>query len=235
MSDLSNALDVDQAAQRLGVSRQGLYRLIADGAIDAHKFADRWVIPAAAVRRAELAPRPAGRPFSVPASWGLIRLMSHLDAPSLSRSRLAQLRRHLREDDPRRLAGRLRNRALRKGFFAHPSVLPRLLADPRVVPSGVSALEEVGADLVVGLGGPSEGYVAAGKMASLLRDFKMAKAAGVENVVLHVVDDSVDVPSRMRVAVPAVVALDLIESGDSRSVGAGWGLWADTLKAARDA
>ena len=233
MTDLSDALDVHQAAARLGVSRPEMYRLIGSGAVSAHKFADRWAIPVEAVRRAELSPRPIGRPFSIAASWALLRLVSHLDVPELSPSRRSQLRRHLRDDDDRELAGRLRARASRRSLFAHPSSLPRLLADRAIVPSGTSALDEVDADLVIGGAPPAEGYVHARDEASLFKAHSLMGGLGATNVLLHVVDDAVDVPLRVGVAVPAVVALDLIESGDPRSVGAGWTLWSQALAEVR--
>ncbi len=102
------------------------------------------------------------------------------------------------------------------------------------MPSGGSALEEVGADLVVA-GGPVEGYVPARDMDGLVGDHEMIDGSGPANVVLHVVVDGLEVPWRVGVAVPAAVALDLIEWGDPRSVGTGWALWAQALAEARGA
>lgn len=233
MPNLTDVLDLPQAAQRLGVSRSEMYRLIDSGAVDAHKFAGRWFISVEELRRTESAPRPVGRPFSPAASWALIRLLSHLDVPDLSASRRSQLRRHLREDTSQELAGRLRRRALRRTLFAHPSALPRLLNDPAVVPSGLSALEEVGADLTVAEASVAEGYVHDRDVTRLVAAHALTQEPHSTNLVLHVVDDAAHVPTRVGVAVPAMVALDLIESGDTRTAGAGWELWAQLLAEVR--
>lgn len=231
---MTDAVDVRAAARRLGVSRPEVYRLIATGQLEAHKFADRWLISAAALRRASLAPRPSGRPIAITAAWELLRLISLLEVSAeVSPSRRAQLRRHLRGDDERELAGRLRHRAARHPLFVHPAVMERLREDQRLLRSGEAALAEVGADLVAGSGREMEGYVLRRDVAGLVDTHDLLEGTGVDNVVLHVVPDSVAPPQRLGVAAPAVVALDLIESGNSRSVAAGWQLWRRELEQAR--
>lgn len=228
MVDLSQVLEVDEAAARLNVSRRELYRLIQEGALDAFEFAGRLAVPVEALRRLELAPRPVGRPFSPNAAWALLRMVSHLDVPELSASRRSQLRRHLRDGHPDDLAGRLRSRAARHAWFVHPSMQRRLLDDQRFLPSGLSALDAVGADLVASED-VVEAYVEADALAAVADEVGALDEAAVRNVVLHVVGDLSWVPQRIGLAAPAVVALDLIESGDPRAVAAGHRLWREQL------
>lgn len=228
MADLSQVLQVDEAAARLNVSRRELYRLIHEGALDAFEFAGRLAVPVDALRRLELAPRPVGRPFSPSSAWALLRMVSHLEVHGLSASRRSQLRRHLRAGHPDDLAGRLRSRAARRSWFVHPSMHRRLLDDKRFVPSGFSALDAVGADLVASED-RVEGYIEARQLAAAADEVGALDDSGIRNAVLHLVDDLAWLPQRMGLAAPAVVALDLIESGDPRAVAAGHKLWRHQL------
>lgn len=231
--DLAEFVEVGDAAERLGVSEREIYRLVEGGVLSAGRFGGRVAVDEGSLRRVLLAPRPRGRPFAPGPAWAMLRMLS-LDDPSwgeqrLSASRVSQLRRHLRRDDVEDLAGRLRGRARRVAVFAHPSLLKRLDEIDAWVPSGGSALEDVRRDWSVNLVGrdlPAEGYVEGQSLEAVLGPLPNSDAPpGPVNVVAHVVERLSAVPLRMGLAAPPVVALDLIESGDSRMVGAGLDLW----------
>jgi excisionase family DNA binding protein len=227
-------LSVHEAAEELGVSPSAVRQLIAQGQVRASRFAGRVVVDPDHLRQVSAAARPAGRPFSVPASWVLLRLLADQQPGPLSPSRLSQLRRHLRADDPQLLAGRLRRRAAIAYFYVHPSLLVDLAAGPGCVLAGRSAADRVGADLV-GDAGPLEVYLPPASAERLVRDYAADPevAVRVANLVVRIVEPGQLPEHEPGVAAAPVVALDLIESGESRAIGAGWRLWHDQLDAWR--
>jgi excisionase family DNA binding protein len=239
MPDLAEVLDVPQVAERLHLSRYEVYRLIRSGTLDSHRHAGKILVPRDAVARLELAPRPAGRPFSATVSWALLTLLAlhqHPDEVSdttdeLSSSRHWQICRYLQETEADELAGRLRRRARRRAYFAHPSLRHELLADRRFAPAGISALARVHADLVAGRDAPAEGYISTADLDAVVEAYGLLDDAPTTNVIVHVVDDLELVPTFLddRTATTPVVALDLIESGDPRTVEAGLELWHHTV------
>lgn len=228
-------LSVREAAEELGVSPSAVRQLVAQGQVRASSFAGRIVVDPDHLRQVRSAARPAGRPFSVPASWALLRLLADRQPGPLSASRLSQLRRHLRADDPRLLAGRLRRRADLAFFYVHSSLLDDLAAEPGYALAGRSAAERVGAD-VAGDGGPLEVYLPPAAAERLVCDFAADPevAVGVANLVVRIVEPDQLPEHEPGVAAAPVVALDLIESGESRAIGAGWRLWRDQLDAWRE-
>jgi hypothetical protein len=98
--------------------------------------------------------------------------------------------------------------------------LQELLHDPKVVPSGISAAHDHGADLMV-LGG-AEGYVRSRDLPQLQKRYALNPDAGSDaNVRLHVVDNAGEWLFRQRIAPAAVVAVDLIEHDEPRDHAAG--------------
>jgi hypothetical protein len=120
----------------------------------------------------------------------------------------------------------LANRARSCRFYGHPSVLEDLLADPRVVRSGISAAIDYNAALVVT--GSAEGYVRSSDAADLTSGYSLNADVGPAqaNVLLHVVDD--EQAARWlfgcQVAPAAVVAADLAEREAPRDRDAGLSL-----------
>lgn len=234
MLDMRDGVPVADAAQRLGVSRSEVYRLISSGVIASREFAGRHVIPRSEVRRLEHAPRPVGRPFAPHVAWQLIGMLSGRDPSGLGASRRSQLRRHLREAEPEPFAGRLRSRAARRLRYAHPSQLQKLAGDPRLLLSGASALEHVSeVDLVAHDRSSLGAYVRQRDLRELESDYVLAKGSDVPNVLLRVVDVAEDVLASYEHAPGVLVALDLLESVDSRSADAGRRLFAQVLDEAQ--
>lgn len=228
-------LSVGEAAEELGVSPSAVRQLIAQGQVRASRFAGRIVIDPDHLRQVRAAARPAGRPFSLDASWVLLRLLAGQQPGPLSPSRLSQLRRHLRSDDPHMLAGRLRRRADVAYFYVHPSLLVDLAAEAGCVLAGRSAADRVGADLA-GDGGPLEVYLPPAAAERLVHGYAADPevAVGVANLVVRVVEPGQLPEHEPGVAAAPVAALDLIECGESRAIGAGWSLWHDRLDAWRE-
>jgi uncharacterized protein YciI len=115
------------------------------------------------------------------------------------------------------LASRAKVRHLR----AHPGVLDRLRADKRLLLSGADAARVHHADLVA-LDGV-EAYVRDQDRDAVLRQYRLEPAVLAEaNVVLRVLPGDVeDAPGQDRIVSPSLLALDLIDAGDERSVRAG--------------
>lgn len=149
----------------------------------------------------------------------------------MSASRLWQLRQYVNDRDPFDLAGRLRTRASRKLFHVHSSLLEQLLGDESVLRAGVSAVSDVKADLWVH-DDVAEVYVHDRDMAALESDYFLSSSEHIVNVIAHVVAHAVEIPFHGS-APRALVALDLMESGDPRSVDAGRRLWREALDAVR--
>lgn len=232
MLDLRDVLDAEEAAARVGVPADKLRMLIRAGELAGARRAGRWFVPVAEVRRLEGLPRPPGRPFSPHAAWAMLSLLAG-EPVELPAPRRSQLQRHLREGDVDELAGRLRHRSKRHLAFAHPSALPSLAADGRLVRSGWGAAQRVGAGLLAAGDEPLEGYLRHSDLATLREEHGITDAIDVANVVLRVHTDGVTVPQVEDVAAAPVVGLDLLESGDARGIEAGRQLFAAAVEAFR--
>ncbi|MEX1164570.1 MAG: helix-turn-helix domain-containing protein [Nitriliruptor sp.] len=234
MSGPPPGLSVREAAEELGVSPSAVRQLIAQGQVRASKFAGRLVVDPDHLRQASAVGRPPGRPFSPVAAWVLLGLLAGQKPTSVSPSRLSQLRRHLRSDDPQELVGRLRKRADLAFWYVHPSLLGELAAEPRCVLGGRSAGELVGADLA-GHSDLLEVYLSPAAADQLAHDYvaDLDVSVGVANVVVRQVEAGRVPEHEPRVAAAPVVALDLIETGEARVIGAGWSLWLQRLDAWR--
>ncbi|MEX0952788.1 MAG: helix-turn-helix domain-containing protein [Nitriliruptoraceae bacterium] len=239
MHDLRDSLTADVAAERLGRSPHEVRRLARTGQVCAHRRAGRWLVPLSEIRRLQRLPLPVGRPFSPSTAWALLTMLSGAEPAGLSAPRRSQLRRHLLDAEIEELAARLGRRASRRFVYAHPSKLQALTADPRVVLTGLAVAERAGARLVAADDDDVEGYVAESDVAALHAGHGLIDAGEVANVVLHVVDDEVEIPVRGEsaaaadVAAAPVVGLDLWESGDARAYEEGQRLFVDALEAFR--
>ncbi len=233
VQDLRDSVAADVAAERLGRSPHEVRRLLRAGQVCAHRRAGRWFVPVSEVRRLQRLPLPVGRPFSPGSAWALLTMLAGDEPAELSAPRRSQLRRHLLDADSEELAARLGRRARRRFLYAHPSMLQSLAADPQVVLTGLAAAERAGAHLVATDDSELEGYVAEGYISTLSADHGLVDADEVANVVVHVVDDAVEIPVRRGVAAAPVVGLDLWESGDARACEEGQRLFVEALEAFR--
>jgi len=200
------------------MSPRRVRQMLVDGVLSGERVGRAWVIEAEQPRQIENRGPEVGRPWRSASAWAVLALADGED-PDLSAVERSRARKRLAQGLDQ-VAGRLAARAKLCRFYAHPSVLDRLVDAPAVVRGGISAAVEHGADLVARDG--FEGYVRAGDVDALVFKFGLDEQAGRPNVVLRVVDDAVW-PFRpgQAAAGRAVVAVDLLESDDPRSRRAG--------------
>jgi excisionase family DNA binding protein len=213
-------VSVREAAERLGVSPQRVRAMAAAGRIPARKLGRDWAIDLDQVGAHALGPRGHGRPLSARSSWAILAMIAGEQPRGLSRSELARARARLgalARPDP----GVLSARAGLARFVVHRGLRDRLAGDRRVVLGGASAASHHGADLISL--GEVEAYVRAEDLESLVRDYALVppSAGARANVVFRIPVPGWPFDGGERVAGPAVVAMDLVDAGDERSVRAG--------------
>lgn len=123
--------------------------------------------------------------------------------------------------DPDLLVARSAGRADRIERRAHPSDLPRILSEPGVVRSGVSAASDHGIDLLTP--GVIEAYVDRRRAEDLIRRYSLVPS-DEPNVILH----AVNVPRAVidcEVMPLGVAIVDLLEPGEPRAVAAARRAW----------
>jgi excisionase family DNA binding protein len=209
---------VQEAAAVLGVSPRRVRSLIAQGEIPARRSGSRvLLVDIDAARRARRGPRREGRPLSERSAWALLRLAEGQTPVGRSASEMARdLRRleTLEDIDP----GALSSRAKVHRFGAHPGVLTRLEADGQLVRGGASAAGHHHADLIALK--QVEAYVKAEHLPEIESRYALWEVNVRENVLLRIASAWPFEPG-LRVAPGSVVAADLIDAGDERSVRAG--------------
>ncbi|WP_430647428.1 hypothetical protein [Agromyces sp. GXS1127] len=130
---------VREYAERLGISRAAAFKRVRSGGIGAYRIGSQWVVPDEAVS----APTPVSRPMSPGNARRLLASVSGVAVAvddAVVRRRIAEKTdRVLRGDvDPMLLWSWVRERAPRLALHAREVDLADLLADPRLVPSGLS-------------------------------------------------------------------------------------------------
>ncbi len=228
MSDLS----VAEAAQRLQVSPRRVRALLESGRLPGRRVAGRWLLPARAIEHRQQAAPTSGRPLSAASAWHVLAVLAKddeaiRDLPAPARSRARRRAQELGRmpqlsEMARQWQSALGHRAQIREFYAHPSVLDRLLAEPAIVRSGISAIREHGSELMV-LGG-AEGYVRSDDLPRLEAEYALNPDvdAAQSNVRLHVVEgEQAQWLFVRRIAPAAVVAADLMERAGPRDCAAG--------------
>jgi excisionase family DNA binding protein len=222
-------LSVADAAARLEVSPRRVRQLLKDGGLAGHRVGKTWLVVADELESRLKSPPSPGRPLSSRSAWDVLAALSEVDegleplapsARSRARSRAKQLRGHPSSIDPDEWRSALRRRARLHRCYAHPGVIADLLADRRVVRSGISAAQHHGADLVV-VGG-AEGYVRASDLDGVMNQYALSPVSKADaNVWLRVVSEGGDWLFQGRVAPAPVVAADLMERDGYRDHAAG--------------
>ena len=213
-----SVLGVAEVASELSVSPRRVRQMLADGVLSGERIGRSWIVESDHLRQVERHRKQAGRPWSPASAWALLALA---DGRELGISHVERSRARKRLSEGLGVvAGKLGARASFRQFYAHPSVLSRLAGAPAVVPGGISAVAEHGGGLVSG--DEFEGYVRAKDLGSLVSEYGLDDKASRPNVVLRVVEDSVwPFDSGVSSAWSALVAVDLLESGDQRARRAG--------------
>jgi hypothetical protein len=195
--------------------------LAAAGQLHARKVGRQWVFAATDLDQWADRHHAPGRPLSPAASLGLLFELSGEAAGWLDRVARWKVLHSQAAGDPELLVARSVRRAERIERRAHPSDLPRILAEPGVVRSGLSATSDHGIDLVAP--GTIELYVDRGHADDLIARYSLVPS-NEPNVILHAVE--LRAALRDRAVMPLGVAIvDLIESGEPRAVSAARRAW----------
>lgn len=226
------ALTVEQAAARLGVAEREVRRLLSAGELGGERFGGSWMVDAWSVaRRAALRPG-RGRPWVPRVAWAALWLLSGLDVSWLSSGDLSRLRRRLQGTDPVALAGATRARASLDRVRVLPEYLDSLVASPEVVRGGVSAAEAVAADVVST--GVAEIYCASHVRGELFTRYGVQESTSNPNLYVRVpAIDNLPVLTDRHTMPAGVVAVDLLDSIDPRTVSAGHDLAEQLLQGIR--
>jgi len=217
-------LSVPQAAARLGVHPGRVRQLVAEGRLASEKVGGRWLVDEAAVAARAAIELPPGRPLSPRAAWGLLWAADGRAAPWLADREMRRARQRARSWPLEHWAWACQHRAAVHRFYGHPSVLGRLAEDDRLVRSGASA-RNVYIDLV--LLDHVDGYLAADDLDRVVDEYGLHHA-GRSNVVMRVLPKGLHVFGYERDAPRPVIAVDLLDVGDDRSMRAAHNLFERT-------
>jgi Helix-turn-helix domain len=220
-SVIAPLISVPDAADALGLSPARVRLLAANGGLPAQKIGGRWLVERGGVEKRRSRGSAGGRPFAPRNAWAVLGLASG-DEVAVDPVVRSRLRRALALEGLGSLALRLEHRAEVRRYSGHPGEISHVLADKRLVASGVSAAQEVGLDVMSGR--EADGYVSGSDLNGFVEEHALFPvAAGDANVVLRVVPDDVWVEFlKGRPHAPeAAIALDLAEDFDPRSRAAG--------------
>jgi Helix-turn-helix domain len=221
-SAIAPLISVPDAAAALGLSPARVRLLAANGGLPAQKIGGRWVVERSGVEKRRSRGSAGGRPFAPRNAWAVLGLASGDEVAGIDPVVRSRLRRALALEGLSALALRLEGRAEVHRYSGHPGEIPYVLADKRLVASGVSAAREIGLDLLSG--NEADGYVSDSDLDGFVHDHALLPAAALDaNVVLRLVRDDVwvDFLEGRTHASEAAIALDLAEDVDSRSRAAG--------------
>jgi excisionase family DNA binding protein len=218
--DRSNVINVTEAAERLGLSREAVQKLVTAGRLPATMSAGAWWIDAAAVERRRRERPSAGRPLSCAVAWLVLLLAS--GEPETPAWRPLIKHRHSRDrarswleaNSLARNAAALRNRAKREPLDAHPAELPKVLARTDVLPTGISAASAVGLH-----GGREEAefYASMSSRAALLDEHALMPAADGSVLARWIPDELWPALRGVEHTPRPAVLVDLLEHDDPRA------------------
>jgi excisionase family DNA binding protein len=213
--ELEDFLTAEEAARRLGISERAVTGLAASGRVDAVKRGNAWWLDARAVERRRRERATAGRPLSPSMAWSVLLLAS--GAPDWQRlarhaHQPARARRWYELHPLPEHAVRLKARARRESFDAHPSELGRIFLRDDVMPTGISAAE------IVGLHGgqaAAEFYSPESHRTDIVEKHALDKGDGP--VLARWVQDELWPVISHETAPRAAVLVDLMEHDDPRA------------------
>ncbi len=219
-------VSVAEAAEALGVSPRRVRSMAGSAQLAGRQVGGRWLIERAAVESRKRQRHPSGRPLSRSSAWHILAALSGEEAALRSltapmRCRARQRARELAEavkSDPAWF-DQLAARADVQVFYGHPDVLRRILDEPGVVRSGVSALNAHNVGLAEG--GEAECYVRAQDIRELCAKYALESDVDRHraNVIMHVFDEVPQAAEWLfdRPVAPApVVAADLADRPQAR-------------------
>ncbi|MQA34899.1 helix-turn-helix domain-containing protein [Modestobacter roseus] len=217
---------VADAAAALGVAESRVRQLLQSGRLRGRKLGSIWLIDSGEIERAKRENGVPGRPLAPRIAAGVLDLLDGGAAPWLNRADRSRARVHARQlagADARRWRAALRKRHERILCLAHPAALPRLAAAAQVVRAGPVAAAAAGAD-VVAVGAALEVYVPEAIWSDLARRLAIRQDVGFQaaNLVVRVPVDVWPFADEAE-ARPglAMLAADLLDSGEPRALSAG--------------
>ena len=201
------------AARALRLTPRRIRALARAGGLKAHKVGNRWLVEPTTDRE----PRP-GRPPTPAIAWAILSALSGERPNWVHPSALSRLKRWMRNTEwtiDALKKSKARARIVR--WRALPSDIPKILKEPGIVLTGLSAItNEV--DLV-----PSseeiDAYVDRDVMRMIERQFKPAKDSDQPNLTLRLPNQTWIL--KFKRAPLAVVCADLLLSADPRVARAG--------------
>lgn len=212
-------LSTAEAAGRLGVSDRQVRRLVQRGELPATWIGGRLVLDSADVDRRIARAPDRGRPFASRTAWAALWEISGERVSWLQSSEGSRLRRWLRHATPEPLALATRERARVERYRVLPRYLDELAGATGVIRGGVSAVDEVSADIVTL--GAAELYCSEQTRRRLVADHGLTESRE-PNVVIRIPLLDFSLLDHGRTAMPAgVIAIDLLEADDVRTRRAG--------------
>jgi len=212
---LEHLIPVEDAARRLGISKRAVTELAATGRLDALRRGNAWWLDVRSVERRERERPAGGRPLSPAMAWWVLLLASGSPGSELLASHAHHhsraegwLARHPLAEH----AARLRARARREQFDAHPSELKRILARGDVLATGISAADSVG---LHGGAASAELYAPESHRERICSAHALEPADGP--VLVRWVADALWPAISAECAPRAAVLLDLLEHEDPRA------------------
>ncbi len=192
--------------------------MLTDGTLVGHRVGNGWVIEERAIRAAAASRRPAHRPWTASSAWSVLALADGIE-PRCNPYERSRAKRRLAVGLPN-LLDRLGSRARRLTFYTHPATRDRIAVQPGVVRTAASTSPEHALGLVGS--GPLEADLKSSDLQAIRDSFVIEERYERANLVFRVVEDQMwPFAKGTRVAPPAVVAVDLLESDDERSRRAG--------------
>lgn len=208
-------MSVREAAEALGVDERAVRLMASAGEIDAAKRGNAWWLDRRSVER-RMRQRPdRGRPLAPSMAWSVLYLASGLPIPDglLGQAHHpSRAQRWLESHSLADHAARLRARAKREAFEAHPSELKGLAARPDVMRTGISAAHLVG---VHGGRDEAELYAPIGRRPDIVAEHALEPGDGA--VLLRWVQSELWSAVASDVAPHAAVLVDLLEHDDPRA------------------
>ena len=223
-------ISVSDGARKLGLDPSRVRVLLQKGDLRGRKVGARWLLDEESARARGAEAVSEGRPFSPRMAWGYLSLLSGESAPWLDPASRSRLRSRIRHEPVRYVVPRLRSRAHAEYYRASLAAISSLRSQREFVLSGVSAAAEHGAS--ISASEQLEGYIPASQLKRLAYRLALAPVEPASaNVILRVSKFPLGL-QRRGIASAGVVAIDLLDSHDQRSIRAGNAL-AERLRADR--
>ena len=228
---------MSEAARLLSVDPSRVRALVTSGRLSGRRVGSQWVVDRVAVeqRRVSMAAGAVGRPMVPRIAWGAAHLLNHGSAPWLTSSEKSRLRTRMRSHPADRWPVHSRWLATRQTsvtrYLIGDKDIELLLAEDGVVATGVSAA--AGYRIGLGASGQGDAYVTGELAKRLIAEFFLIPSVN-GLLTLRVVEGGWHLQTAQTQAGQVLgprlmVAIDLVDLGDARSIATGTALLAELL------